>query len=91
MMSAAPSSTGVVVYTMDYCPFCDRAKRLLKMRGIAFEEIHVDADDDAHWDELYEKSGMRTMPQIWARGTLVGGFTELAAQDAADQLESLKK
>lgn len=80
----------VTVYTMDYCPFCERAKALLKTRGIPFEEVRVADDDDATWDELYEKSGMRTMPQIWAHEKLVGGFTELAALDSRDHLESLK-
>lgn len=81
---------GVVVYTMDYCPYCERAKRLLKERGVAFQEVRVPEDDEAQWDALYERSGMRTMPQIFAGDKLVGGFTELAEQDARDRLASLK-
>ncbi len=80
----------VQVYTMDYCPYCVRAKGLLKDRGVAFEEIKLEEDADAEWDALYEKSGMRTMPQIFSGGKLIGGFTELAAQDSKDKLESLK-
>ena len=80
----------VQVYTMDYCPYCERAKRLLTQRGVAFEEIRVAEEDDATWDSLFQRSGMRTMPQIFAGERLIGGFTELAAEDARDQLVSLK-
>jgi len=84
------SAPKVQVYTMDYCPYCERAKSLLKKRGIEFQEIRVADDDDAKWDELYSLSGMRTMPQIFNGEQLVGGYTDLAAQDARDQLASLK-
>ena len=80
----------VVVYTMDYCPFCERAKRLLTQRGISFQETKVPEDDDEQWDELFKRSGMRTMPQIFAGDRLIGGFTELAELDQKDQLASLR-
>ena len=79
----------VVVYTMDYCPFCERAKSLLSRKGIAFEEILLSMDDDSAWDELERRSGMKTMPQIFADGRLIGGYTELAALDSRDGLQSL--
>ena len=84
------SNPKVIVYTMDYCPYCIKAKILLKGRGVAYEEVHVDEEDDAKWDELAAKSGMKTMPQIWAGEKLIGGYTELAALDRQDQLSSLK-
>ncbi len=80
----------VKVYTMNYCPYCERAKALLTQRGVAYEEVRVAEDDDASWDALYKKSGMRTMPQIFAGERLIGGFTELAAEDSRDRLASLK-
>ena len=80
----------VTVYTMNFCPFCERAKALLKRRGIAFDEVLVADDDDAKWKALYEKSGMRTMPQIFQGEHLIGGFTELSEQDAKDSLATLK-
>ena len=79
----------VVVYTMHYCPYCVRAKKLLTERGIAFKEILVEEDDDAQWEMLYQKSGMRTMPQIFFGDRLIGGYTDLAALDQKDQLASL--
>ena len=84
------SASKVTVYTMDYCPYCERAKRLLSQRGIPFEEIRVAEEDDAAWDSLFARSGMRTMPQIFAGERLIGGYTELAAEDARDRLLSLK-
>ncbi len=88
-MSTSSTAT-VQVYTMDYCPYCERAKSLLKKRGVEFQEIRVADDDDAKWDELYRLSGMRTMPQIFHGKKVIGGYTDLAAQDAKDQLASLK-
>lgn len=79
----------VTVYTMNYCPYCERAKALLKQKGIPFEEIKVADDDDAAWDALEKRSGMKTMPQIWAGDELIGGYTELAAREAQDGLKSL--
>lgn len=80
----------VKVYTMDYCPYCERAKSLLKQRGISFEEILVPMDDDAKWDELEKKSGLKTMPQIWNGETLIGGYSDLDKLDQKDKLQSLK-
>lgn len=80
----------VTVYTMEYCPYCLRAKQLLSQRGIAFKEISVPMDDDAQWDALYKRSGLKTMPQIFAGDRLIGGYTELAALDQKDSLSSLK-
>lgn len=75
---------------MDYCPYCVRAKHLLTQRAISFEEILIPEDDDAKWDALFKLSGMKTMPQIFAGERLIGGYTDLAALDKADKLESLK-
>lgn len=82
--------SAVVVYTMDSCPYCEKAKSLLKGRGVRFQEIRVPMDDDAKWDELYKKSGLRTMPQIFVGARLVGGYSDLAALDEKDSLDSLK-
>jgi len=75
---------------MDYCPYCERAKALLKQRGISYEEIKLSMDDDAAWDALTKRSGMKTAPQIFHNDQLIGGYTELAALDGKDQLKSIK-
>lgn len=80
----------VTVYTMEYCPYCVQAKGLLARRGIPFVEILVPDDDEAQWEALRERSGMRTMPQIFHGDRLVGGYMELAELDRQDQLASLK-
>lgn len=80
----------VKVYTIDYCPYCLRAKDLLKKRGIEFEEIKFSMDDDAMWEELYQRSKMKTAPQIFNGEELIGGFAELDTLDKKDQLKSLK-
>jgi glutaredoxin 3 len=80
----------VTVYTMDYCPFCERAKALLKQRGVAYDEVRVPMDDEAQWDALEKKTGMKTMPQILHGENLIGGFNDLQAVDQKDQLASLK-
>ncbi len=73
------SDSEYVVYTMDYCPFCERAKALLKQKGLPYREIRVSEDDDAEWERLYKVTGMRTMPMIFKGEKLIGGFTELSA------------
>lgn len=83
-------SKNVKVYTMENCPYCLRAKQLLTQKGISFEEIKVPEEDDAQWDALFQRSGMKTMPQIFNGEKLIGGYTDLAALDQKDGLESLK-
>jgi len=80
----------VTVYTMDHCPYCERAKALLKQRGVEYAEIRVSMDDDSQWEALEKKTGMKTMPQIMNGEILIGGFNDLAAIDQKDQLASLK-
>lgn len=83
-------SAKVKIYTMENCPYCVRAKKLMEQRGISFQEIRVAEDDDAQWDALYLKSKMRTMPQIFLGEKVIGGYTDLAELDKKDKLESLK-
>jgi len=51
----------------------------------------VDPDDDQMWEDLYKRSGMKTVPQIFHGKKLIGGFRELDALDKVDSLASLKK
>ncbi len=83
--------SAVTVYTMESCPYCLRAKELLKKRNVPFQEKQLSMDDDAAWDQLFKKTGMKTMPQILHGEKLIGGFQELSELDRKDQLESLKK
>jgi len=75
----------VVVYTTDYCPYCDRAKALLEKRHIAFDEVDVSNDPDKRtW--LVKTTGRRTVPQIFVKGESVGGSDELYALDRSGEL-----
>ncbi len=76
------------LYTTASCPFCIRAKRLLEARGIPFEEIDV-GNDDALREEIMQRTGRRTVPQIFIDERSIGGFEELAALDAAGKLADL--
>jgi glutaredoxin 3 len=79
----------VVVYTTENCGYCVAAKKLLQARTITFNEVLILESDDAAWEALVKKSGMRTFPQIFSGDELIGGFTELDALDKKDKLKSL--
>lgn len=77
----------VKVYTTDWCPYCDRAKALLRSKGVPFEEIDVEGDDAKRaW--LVQTTGQRTVPQIFIGDEPVGGYTELAALDRRGELDA---
>lgn len=76
----------VRMYTTEICPYCVRAKRLLNARGVSeIEEIRVDLDPERR-DEMMQKTGRRTVPQIFIGETHVGGCDDLHALDAAGKL-----
>ena len=78
----------VTVYSTRVCPYCMLAKRLLTGKGIAYQEIMVD-HDDALRAELMQRTGRRTVPQIFVGDHHVGGFDDLSALDRAGQLDPL--
>jgi len=78
----------VIIYTTPYCPYCVRAKSLLKQRGIPYREIDVSADDNLR-ERMVAQSGRRTVPQIFIGGNPIGGFTELAALENSGALDDL--
>ncbi len=78
----------IVMYTKPTCPYCDMAKRLLAGKGQTWEEIDVEAEP-ARRDEMIERSGRRTVPQIFIGDRHVGGFDDLAALEHAGELDPL--
>lgn len=79
----------VVMYSTAVCPYCQRAEQLLAARGVAaIEKVRIDLDP-ARRDEMIERTGRRTVPQIFIGGTHVGGFDDLAALDRAGGLAPL--
>jgi len=75
----------VTIYTTDTCPYCVRAKSVLKKHDVPFTEIDVTGDDaKRRW--LLEMSGQRTVPQIFFGDESIGGCTDLEAVVAAGKL-----
>lgn len=73
--------SAVRMYTTQVCPFCQRAKMLLKQRGVqAIEEIRIDLDP-VQRHHMMEVTGRRTVPQIFIGDTHVGGCDDLIALD----------
>ena len=78
----------ITVYSTEPCSFCLRAKQLLELRQIAFEEVNL-AKDPAGRVELVEKTGMLSFPQIVIGGVVIGGFQELVQADLSGRLAEL--
>jgi glutaredoxin 3 len=80
----------VLMYLTASCPFCQSADRLLQQKGVAIEKIRVDLEP-ARRAEMVQKSGRRTVPQIWINGLHVGGCDDLYALERAGELDPLLK
>ena len=79
----------VTMYCTAVCPYCVRAEMLLKQRGVAhIEKIRIDLDP-AQRAVMMERTGRRTVPQIYIGDTHVGGYDDLAALDRVDGLMPL--
>ena len=79
----------VMMYSTGVCPFCLMAERLLKSKGIAeIEKIRVDLEPSRR-QEMMERTGRRTVPQIYVGDNHVGGYDDLAALDRAGGLDAL--
>jgi glutaredoxin 3 len=79
----------VIMYATGWCPYCVRAEKLLRSKGVAhIEKIRVDLAPERR-SEMIDRTGRRTVPQIYIGDTHVGGFDELHALDRAGKLDSL--
>lgn len=79
----------VEMYTTEICPYCVRAKDLLKRKGVSVTEYRVDLDD-AKRDEMLERAGgRRTVPQIFINGQHVGGSDDLHALESKGELDGM--
>lgn len=78
----------VKIYTTDWCGYCSAALRLLRAKGVAFEQIDVDGDAKMRrW--LVEATGRTTVPQIFIDGEAIGGFTDMRALDERGVLDGM--
>ena len=79
----------VMMYATGVCPFCLMAERLLRAKGVAdIEKVRVDLEP-ARRDEMMQRTGRRTVPQIYVGERHVGGFDDLAELDREGNLEAL--
>ena len=80
----------VTIYTKPYCPYCMRAVSLLEKKGVEFTEIEAAFDPEKR-QEMMQKSGRRTVPQIWIGERHIGGCDDLYALDRQGGLDPLLK
>ena len=79
----------VLMYSSGVCPYCTMAERLLKNNGVdEIEKIRIDLDPQQRM-AMMEKTGRRTVPQIYIGDTHVGGFDDLSALDKLGKLDAL--
>lgn len=78
----------VVIYTTRFCPYCIRAKHLLKHKGIEFKEIAVDNNRQLR-QEMTKKAGRTSVPQIWIGKRHIGGCDDLYHLESSGQLDGV--
>lgn len=79
----------VTIYTTPYCPYCVMAKRLLKSKAVAFEEIDVSGSPREREALRVKAGGITSVPQIWIGEVHVGGCDDLHALEHAGKLDPL--
>lgn len=78
----------VIMYSTRFCPYCMRARRLLKNKGIEYKEISVSGNNEL-WTEMEQLSGRSTVPQIFINDASVGGYDDIARLDQIGELDQL--
>jgi glutaredoxin 3 len=84
-VSAAPH---ILMYCKSWCPYCDRARALLRRKGASFEEIDIEQQPQRR-AEMIQRSGRRTVPQIFVGDRHIGGSDDLHELDEAGGLDPL--
>lgn len=80
----------IVVYTSNYCPYCRRARALLDKKGVRYTVLDVN-DEPRLWNEMVQRTGRNTVPQIFIGDRHVGGCDDLFALERSGELEPLLK
>ncbi len=79
----------VIMYSTGVCPYCTMAEKLLRSKGVVeIEKVRVDLDP-ARREEMMQKTGRRTVPQIYIGETHIGGFDDLSALEKAGGLDAM--
>ena len=77
-----------VIYTTQWCPYCNAAKSLLEDKGVAYEEVNAE-DPEVRMQMVERANGRRTVPQIFIGETHVGGYDDMAALERHGKLDPL--
>jgi len=80
--------TAITIYTSSYCAYCTAAKNLLESRDYEFEEINMQGNQELML-QVMQKSGQRTVPQIFVGEKSIGGYQELLASTAGGEFDAL--
>lgn len=88
MTITAPAGE-VLMYSTSWCGFCERARGLLRRKGVEFREVRLDETPDEREAMMSRSGGRRSVPQIFIGDHHVGGYDELAALDRAGELDQL--
>ncbi len=78
----------VEIYASLFCPYCARAKALLRRKGVAFEEVDVDIEPVRRAEMSARAEGRTSVPQIFIDGTAIGGCDDLYALERAGTLDA---
>ncbi len=79
----------VVMYTKKVCPYCVRAKGLLRAKGVEVKEISIEGSDDLRYEMIDKSKGAMTVPQIFIDDFHVGGCDDLFALDSRGELDTI--
>ena len=79
----------VIIYTTSVCPYCVRAKSLLKRKNVEYQEMNVENDETLRNEMIDKAGGLRTVPQIFVDDYHVGGCDDLYDLDSQGKLDEL--
>jgi glutaredoxin 3 len=80
--------TNVIMYSTGYCPYCTKARKLLDKKGVDYIDMRVDIQTELR-DEMIQRSGRHTVPQIFINGQAIGGCEDLYTLEQEGKLDSL--
>lgn len=81
--------SSIIIYTSKICPYCIRAKNLLELKGVVYQELFVDSSPAVAAEAVKKSGGKRTVPQIFINDFYVGGCDELYALEKEGKLDSM--
>jgi glutaredoxin 3 len=84
------SQPAITIYTMHWCGYCRRAKKLLQEKSLVFTEIDIDSDESLR-EEMISRSGRDTAPQIFIGDQHIGGCDELHALERSGELDRITR